>query len=381
MMNKTILALAAVASASAIVPLMAQASYAYVGTYNPNGEGVYRFIVNAQGELSGKTLVSQLPNQAQMVASADGKHLYVASETEKGSITAYQIGTDGSLTALNQVDTQGKGPVYLSLTPDQRYLMVANYVSGSITVFAVTPEGKLSEAVDHHQDSGPAGAGKPAAAVEGSFAISDHNGPHAHMVASDPTGQFVYSTDLGLDRIYQYHLNKDGTLTPGKPAWINASSAGAGPRHFVFSAEGHALWLVNEEASTLTHYLINPQSGALQEKATVSTLPSGYKGTSFAAGLVIDKGGKNLYVANRLHDSIAHFEVNANGTLTHKDDVWTRGDYPRTLTLSPDGSMIYVMNQRSDNITSFRVDKASGAISFTGNYVAVGAPSQMVIVP
>ncbi|MEJ1267784.1 hypothetical protein WDV93_12425 [Pantoea ananatis] len=43
-MNKTILALAAVASASAIVPLMAQASYAYVGTYNPNGEGVYRFI-------------------------------------------------------------------------------------------------------------------------------------------------------------------------------------------------------------------------------------------------------------------------------------------------------------------------------------------------
>ncbi len=105
MMNKTILALAAVASASAIVPLMAQASYAYVGTYNPNGEGVYRFIVNAQGELSGKTLVSQLPNQAQMVASADGKHLYVASETEKGSITAYQIGTDGSLTALNQVDT------------------------------------------------------------------------------------------------------------------------------------------------------------------------------------------------------------------------------------------------------------------------------------
>lgn len=380
-MNKTILAVAAVASTSAIVPLRAQASYAYVGTYNPNGEGVYRFILNAQGELSGKTLVSQLPNQAQMVASTDGKHLYVASETEKGSITAYQIGTDGSLTALNQVDTQGKGPVYLSLSPDQRYLMVANYVSGSITVFAVTPEGKLSEAVDHHQDSGPAGASKPAAAVEGSFAISDHNGPHAHMVASDPTGKFVYSTDLGLDRIYQYHLNKDGMLTPGKPAWINASSAGAGPRHFVFSADGHALWLVNEEASTLTHYLINPQSGALQEKATVSTLPAGYKGTSFAAGLVIDKAGKNLYVANRLHDSIAHFEVNANGTLTHKDDVWTRGDYPRTLTLSPDGSMIYVMNQRSDNITSFKVDKASGAINFTGNYVAVGAPSQMVIVP
>ena len=41
----------------------------------------------------------------------------------------------------------------------------------------------------------------------GSFAISDHNGPHAHMIAADPSGKYVYSTDLGLDRIYQYRLD------------------------------------------------------------------------------------------------------------------------------------------------------------------------------
>ncbi len=45
-----------------------------------------------------------------------------------------------------------------------------------------------AEAVDRHQDEGPAGAERPAAAVEGSFAISDHNGPHAHMIAADPSG-------------------------------------------------------------------------------------------------------------------------------------------------------------------------------------------------
>ncbi len=366
----------------ATVPLVAQAQFAWVGTYNPNGEGLYRFQVNpADGALSGKTLVSQLVNPAQLTADAKGKTLYVASESEKGVVVAYAIAADGSLSKLNEVSTHGAGPVYLSLTPDGKFLLVANYVSGSKAVLPVLADGRLAEASDTQQDQGPAGAAKPAAAVEGSFAVSDHNGPHAHMIATDLSGKFVFSTDLGLDRIYQYRLSADGKLQPNTPAWIPASSAGAGPRHFVFHPDGHSVYLINEEASTLTHYLLNRKTGTLSEAATVTALPAGYKGTSFAAGLAIDKAGKNLYVANRLHNSIAHFAIEANGTLTQKDDVWTRGDYTRTLTLSPDGKTLYAMNQRSDNITRFRVDPANGALSFTNDYTAVGAPSQLVLTP
>jgi 6-phosphogluconolactonase (cycloisomerase 2 family) len=366
----------------ATVPLVAQAQFAWVGTYNPNGEGLYRFQVNpADGALSGKTLVSQLGNPAQLTADAKGKTLYVASESEKGVVVAYAIAADGSLSKLNEVSTHGAGPVYLSLTPDGKFLLVANYVSGSKAVLPVLADGRLAEASDTQQDQGPAGAAKPAAAVEGSFAVSDHNGPHAHMIATDLSGKFVFSTDLGLDRIYQYRLSADGKLQPNTPAWIPASSAGAGPRHFVFHPDGHSVYLINEEASTLTHYLLNRKTGTLSEAATVTALPAGYKGTSFAAGLVIDKAGKNLYVANRLHNSIAHFAIEANGTLTQKDDVWTRGDYTRTLTLSPDGKTLYAMNQRSDNITRFKVDPANGALSFTNDYTAVGAPSQLVLTP
>ncbi|QEW33795.1 lactonase family protein [Erwinia billingiae] len=366
----------------ATVPLVAQAQFAWVGTYNPNGEGLYRFQVNpADGALSGKTLVSQLANPAQLTADAKGKTLYVASESEKGVVVAYAIAADGSLSKLNEVSTHGAGPVYLSLTPDGKFLLVANYVSGSKAVLPVLADGRLAEASDTQQDQGPAGAAKPAAAVEGSFAVSDHNGPHAHMIATDLSGKFVFSTDLGLDRIYQYRLSADGKLQPNTPAWIPASSAGAGPRHFVFHPDGHSVYLINEEASTLTHYLLNRKTGTLSEAATVTALPAGYKGTSFAAGLVIDKAGKNLYVANRLHNSIAHFAIEANGTLTQKDDVWTRGDYTRTLTLSPDGKTLYAMNQRSDNITRFKVDPVNGALSFTNDYTAVGAPSQLVLTP
>ncbi|WP_145574885.1 lactonase family protein [Yersinia alsatica] len=368
----------------------ANKSFAYVGTYNPNGEGVYRLQVDTQtGELTEKTLVSSLANPAQLVVDAQGKTLYVASEVadynggKHGAIAAYSINpVDGSLTLINQVDSQGAGPVYLSLTPSGSHLLVANYISGSVAVFPVQSGGKLSDASSVQQDEGPAGAAKPAAAVEGSFAISDHNGPHAHMVASSPNGKFVFSTDLGLDRIYQYRFDADnGKLIANDPPYISASSAGAGPRHFVFHPNGKTLFLINEEASTLTSYQLDPQKGTLKQLNTVSSLPADYRGTSFAAGLTLSKDGKFLYVANRLHNSIGQFAVTTDGKFKPVEDVWTRGDYPRTLVLDPTGHYLYAMNQRSDNITRFKVDQQSGKLTFVPGYTAVGSPSQMVFVP
>lgn len=256
---------------------------------------------------------------------------------------------------------------------------MANYVSGSIAVLSVKADGSLEEATDTHQDQGEPGATKPEAAVEGSFAVSDHNGPHAHMIAADPSGKYVFSTDLGLDRIYQYRFDKQsGKLTPNEPPFINASSKGAGPRHFVFTPKGDGLWLINEESSTLTWYALDQATGTLKEGKTISSLPKEYKGTSFAAGLALSADGQQLYVANRLHNSIAHFRVTAEGTLVHQEDVWTRGDYPRSLTLDKQGRWLYVMNQRSDNITRFRV-APDGKLSFEPDYTPVGSPSQMVI--
>ncbi|ANS44973.1 lactonase family protein [Serratia inhibens] len=364
--------------------------FAYIGTYNPNGEGVYRVRVDpASGALSAKTLVSNQPNPAQLTLDAQGRTLYVASEvadfngSKHGGIIAYRINpVDGGLTQLNQVDSQGAGPVYLSLTPDGRHLLVANYVSGTVAAFPIESDGKLGNASSVQQDQGPAGAGKPAGAVEGSFAASDHNGPHAHMIASDPSGKFVFSTDLGLDRLYQWRFDgASGQLSPNDPPWIAASSAGAGPRHFVFHPDGKTVLLVNEEASTLTSYRFDSQKGTLKQLHAVSSLPADYKGTSFASGLVLSEDGKNLYVANRLHNSIAQFSVGADGELKPVAEIWTRGDYPRSLTLSPDGHYLYAMNQRSDNVTRFSLDKVSGKLSFVEGYTPVGSPSQMVFLP
>lgn len=355
--------------------------YAWVGTYNPHGEGLYRFTRDAHtGALSNKTQVSRLPNAAQLTVSADGRMLYLASEVEQGVIQALRIGEDGTLHLLNQVSSGGAGPVWLTLTANGCYLLVANYGSGSVAVLPVNADGSLAEASDIHQHQGEPGAAAPEAAAEGSFAISGHSAPHAHMIIADPRSNAVFATDLGLDRIYQYCFDDDhGRLIPNDPPFIPASSKGAGPRHFVFTPQGEGLWLINEESSTLTYYALDPATRTLREGKTYSALPVGFKGTSFASGLVLSRDGRQLYVANRLHNSIAHFTVTAGGELMHQDDVWTRGDYPRTLTLDPDGRWLYVLNQRSDNITRFRVAPDGGTLSFEPDYTPVGSPSQMVI--
>lgn len=123
---------------------VAQTQYALVGTYNPNGEGLYRFTVNPQtGALNDKTLVSKLPNAAQLTLSQDGKTLYLASEVEQGVVQALRVGDNGELSELSQVASGGAGPVYLSLTPSGQHLLVANYVSGSIAVLPVNADGSL----------------------------------------------------------------------------------------------------------------------------------------------------------------------------------------------------------------------------------------------
>ena len=88
--------------------------------------------------------------------------------------------------------------------------------------------------------------------------------------------------------------------------------------------------------------------------------------------------GRFVYAGNRLHDSIGIFAIGRDGTLSFIADEWTRGNYPRSFAFDPTGSFLYCCNQRADNVTVFRVDRSTGGLAFTGQYVPVGNPSHVV---
>jgi 6-phosphogluconolactonase len=362
--------------------------FAYAGTYTKavdggaNGEGIYLFEVDRQtGKLSDPKLVAKVPNPSWIVIHPTQKYLYAINEVNNyednsGSVTAFSIDpANGNLTILNTVNSGGAGPAHMSLDAHGKFAFVANYAGGTIAVRPSQPDGSLGAAIDTHRDEGSVGSKHAADAPRGSFAISGHDRPHAHMISADPGGKFVLATDLAQDRIYVYRFDDStGKLTPAESAPFASLPSGNGPRHFAFHPNGHWLYLLEEEASAIVFYRFDPTNGALTSQQTLSTLPTGFAGTSFASEIAVSTDGKFLYSANRLHDSISICAIEAGGRLKRLGETSTMGDYPRHFCIDPSGNFLYVCNQKSDCITLFRRNHETGLLTFTGQYAAVGSP-------
>jgi 6-phosphogluconolactonase (cycloisomerase 2 family) len=366
---------------------------AYVGTYSSpqgpegskgNGKGVYIFTMDpATGSLTEQQICEDERNPASLALHPSSKYLYAANEVSNfndrhaGAVTAYAIDARfGRLTRLNIVSSESAGPAHLSVHPSGKYVLVANYHGGSFAVLPIQPDGRLASATDVKQDTQTPGPLHAKSAPPGSFAISGHDRPHAHMIESDPSGNFVLGCDLGTDTIHVWRLNRQS----GKLDAVSDVSvpAGDGPRHFVFHPNARWLYSIQEESSTLILFDFDPKSGALKARQQISTLPAGFAGTNFTSEVRISNDGKFVYAANRLHDTIAVFAVGASGELAFASETWTRGDYPRSFTIDPSGTYLYCCNQRSDAVTCFRINRATGALTFTDHYTAVGTPSIII---
>lgn len=377
-------------NASARQPVLA-----YAGTYSSpqgpegsrgNGKGIYLFEMNpATGALSLREVTADDSNPAWLAFGKSRTHLYAANETtsfkgtHSGSVSAFSVDrSNGHLTLLNTVSSEGAGPAHLSVHPSGKFVLVANYAGGTVAVLPIEADGRVAPASDVKADHGPVGSVHATNAPPGSFAISGHDNPHAHMIQADPSGRFVLSSDLGLDRMYVWRFDAgSGKLSANDPPFI-ALPSGDGPRHFIFHPNGRWVYVLQEESSTLVTFDYDGAKGTLKAKQTLSTLPKGFAGTNFTSELVISPDARFLYVANRLHDSIAFYSIGAPGALTYIGEEWTRGDYPRSFSIDPTGRFLYSCNQRSDAITCFRIDRPTGRLTFTGQYTPVGTPAIIV---
>ena len=381
---------------------------AYVGSYTPNGQGIYLFSLNlATGALTQIKVAAAIPSPSWIAIHPNGKYLYAVNEisnfngTTSGSVTAFSINrTNGDLTLLNVVSSQGGGPAHLSVDPLGAFVYVANYGGGSFAVLPILANGSLGDAIFVQKDLGSVGPTKATNAPPGSFAISGHDAPHAHIIQSDLTGTFVFGADLGQDRIYSWQLKRTTgpALIPNNPPFISVPP-GDGPRHFAFHPSGLFFYSLQEEASTLLVYSYDAVNGTLTQQQMLSTLPPGFAGTDFTSEVRVAQDGKSVYVANRLHDTISFFNVERSGRLTLVGEASTLGDYPRSFTIDPTGNFLVSCNQRSDALTTFRIRGAgddgdededegraakagdtgpANRLVFTGQYTPVGSPAIIV---
>jgi 6-phosphogluconolactonase len=376
---------------------------AYVGTFSSplrdvlptqvdlppgNGRGIHIFNVDRKTGAMEPAGVFELGTSPSCLAlNAAGTRLYSANETDhagqnnEGTVSSFAVNPkDGKLELLNTVRSGGAGPTYVSVHPAERFLLVANYFSGSVAVLPILRDGGLAEATDVESVRGELGPTSAKNAPPGSFAFSGHDRTHAHMIQADPSGRFVLHVDLGLDQILVWKFDEQkGTLTPNEPHAVSLPP-GDGPRHFHFHPTGRWLYSIQEEGSTIVLFDYDAATGTLASRQTISTLPPGFAGSNFCSEILVSADGRFVYAGNRLHDSIGIFSVGPNGELSLVADEWTRGNYPRSFNFDPTGQFLYCCNQRGDNVTVFRLNRASGRLDFTDHYSPVGNPSCIVFV-
>ncbi len=277
-----------------------------------------------------------------------GGLIYLVNEVDTfdmkagGGITTLRYDKkSNSLEKISSMNQGGGGPCHIAVSVDGKYLITANYGSGSVSVVRLNSEGipeKVTDIIFYGEKS------------------------HPHMTIHNPRLHTYYVSDLGLDRVHQLKLDTTlGLLMNADIAYFN-SEPGSGPRHMAIDKSSANLYVINELSSTMSVH--NILSDTVTVRQTLSTLPEGYAQKSFCADIHLSRSGNKIYGSNRGHNSIVAFRVGADRKLSEPSHRNCGGNWPRNFALSPSGKFFLVANQRSNEVSVVRGgDNSDEAVS------------------
>lgn len=260
--------------------------------------------------------------------------------------------TTGALTEIDVKPAGGAGSTHLSLDPTGKWVVVANYTGGNMSILPLDQDGKLGDPSD-----------------------SKASGAKSHWAGTNPSGTHVFVPALGANVVAEYTLDaKTGTLTDNGTAALPVT---AGPRHLAFHPSESWAYVINESAITVTTFAFDRTTGKLTPKNTLSALPDGQdKSGVSGAEIAVHPSGKHVYASTRGFNSIAHFTVDAsNGALSLVENTPTGASQPRSFGMSPEGTLLYAGNQSSNQVVGFRIVLATGALEPLGPPLEVPTPT------
>lgn len=272
------------------------------------------------------------------LAFDEARHLVFAIDSAQNRVRTFAVSpTTGAFTEKGSASTGGTGATHVSLVPSGKYLLVAHYTSGHLSVVPVAGDGALSTPTD--------------------VVLA---GDKAHYAEMDAARKTVFVPCLGANVVARYTLDEaTGKLTALAPV---ALPAGAGPRHLSISPVAPFAFVVNELQSSVSSFAYDATSGALSLVETRSSLPATFTMPNTGAAIFAHPSLRVVYASNRGEDSIARFTYDAQGKLTLDGSVPTFGRTPRSFGLAAQGKLAYVANQASGTVYGYTVESPSGRL-------------------
>jgi 6-phosphogluconolactonase len=196
---------------------------------------------------------------------------------------------------------------------------------------------------------------------------------------------------IGSDQVFQFLFDeKTGRLTANTPPVLQLKQ-GTGPRHLIVSRDNRFIYLLSELTGTVTTLALDQNTGLLTERDFVSVLPPetklvpgvprGAVGTPsanqaprntdndiWAADLHLTPNGRFLYACERTTSTIGAFRVDeASGKLSYIGSTPTEKQ-PRGFNIDPTGQFLLASGEQSDMLSVYTIQAESGALTAIGRY-------------
>ncbi len=345
----------------------------FVGTYtrkeghvDGKATGIYWMQMDTTtGKLKRVASFEGTINPSYLTLHPNGKFLYVvnehggAGEFDQGTVSTFSIDrANKKLNLLNIVSAGGVAPCYISLDNKNQVALVANYVTGNVSVLPIKVEGSLAGASSIIQHEGKGNHPRQEA-------------PHAHMIVQGPDAT-ILAVDLGADKIFSYQL-KNGAL---EKLAETTTEPEAGPRHLAFHPNEKWIYVLGELNGKVEAFNFFKADQPLKRFQTISTTESRTNAAAACADIHVHPDGRFLYASNRGDfNSIAMYAIHPkNGRLQFLGTQSTKGTTPRNFVIDPTGKFLLVANQDSDNIVTFKINQTTGLLEDTGLELEVFTP-------
>jgi len=336
----------------------------FIGTYTDGpqgrGSGIYHCEVDLHAGTFGTVDLAVAARNPSYLINGFGSFIYATQEhddlTEAGVIALRRDGRN--LKLFDETLLSGAGACHLAISPDCRFLAVAQYDSGTTDLLSLWSSGSIGPRLStvHGEGSGPNALRQ--------------EGPHAHCVAFLDSPVELAIVDLGSDRITVVPLElRTSVLDLSKSRHIEMP-AGSGPRHLDVTPDDQCIVVLCELDETILFYERTQVDWHLTNTLSAFERPIGGQGA--AAALRRDASGR-LYASSRTDDLIACIAPGDSTTVRQR--IASGGTHPRDIALAPGGHIIVAANQFDDRLTSFCVEPTSGTLTPTGHVAIVPSPA------
>lgn len=338
---------------------------AYVSCYtrgSKDGIKIYDVDIN-KGIFSEKAKI-KISNSSYITISHSRKFLY--SITDYG-VESYKILADGMLEVQSAASINGMRGCYLSTDYDDKFLFVAGYHDGKITVLRLNKDGSVGDIVDEEFHKGI-----------GSIADRSFR-PHVNCVKMTRDNKYLLAADLGLDYIKVYELDH----ATGKIKMIDIihSEQNSGPRHIKISKDGRYVYIVHEIKNYIDVYEYkNDKDVPVFDKIqTISTLNDYHAGDAAASALNLSWDSKYLITSNAGDNSVMIYSMDKKtGMLEKILCLPISGSYPKDANLFPDDKHLVSLNHENNTMTFFTFNDKDKTLVMNSKEIKIEAPNCIV---